>query len=54
MHIRSKLTSEICPKTVGLFGKAEQNRLKKPTLSPFLKKKTTVFVEERKTLVNFK
>ena len=30
MHLRSKLTSEICPNIGGLDGKTKQNRLKAP------------------------
>ena len=52
MHLRSKLTSEIYTKIGCLDGKAEQNCLKKPTLPPFCQK-TTVFIEELKTLVDF-
>ena len=33
MHLRSKLTSEMCQKIGVLDGKTEQNRLKVPTLA---------------------
>ena len=39
MHLRSKLTLEICPKIGDLDGKTEQNRLKVPTLPLFFFKK---------------
>ena len=52
-HLQSKLTSEICPKVGGLGRKTDQNHLKVTTLPPFFFQKTTVFVEKRKTLVDF-
>ena len=52
MHLRSKLTSEMCPKTGGLDRETEQNRLKVSTLPHFLQK-TTVFIEKRKTVIDF-
>ena len=54
MHLRSKLTSEICQKIGGLNGKTEQNRPEVPALPPFFfKKKPTVFIEKRKALIDF-
>ena len=52
MHLRSNLTSKIRPKIGDLDEKTEQNRLKETTLPPFFQK-ITVFVEKRKTLVDF-
>ena len=52
MNLPSKLTSEICLKEGCLNGKTEQNCLKVPTLPAFFQK-PTVFVEKRKTLVDF-
>ena len=52
IHLRSKLTSEICPKAGSLRGKTGQNCLKVPTLLPF-NQKPTAFIEKRKTLVDF-
>ena len=54
MHLRSKLTSEICSKIGGLDRKTEQNRLKMAPLPPFTKiqKQKTVFLEKRKKLVD--
>ena len=52
MHLLAKLTSEICPKIGGLGGKTEQNRLKVTILSSLIRK-TPIFVEKRKTLVDF-
>ena len=53
MQLRSKLSSEICPKIGGLVEKTEQNRLKMPALPPFSFVKTTVFVEKRKNTNRF-
>ena len=52
MHLRSNLTSEICQKIGGLDRKTVQNYFKLPTLQPFVQK-TIVFVDKRKTLVDF-
>ena len=54
MHLQSKLTSEICSKIGGLDGKTEKNRLKVLNLPTFFFfQKTTVFIEKRKTLMDF-
>ena len=52
IHLRSKLSSEICSKVGSLDGKTEQKYLKELTLPPFLQK-ITVFIEKRKTLTDF-
>ena len=52
MYLRSKLTSEICPKEGGVDGKTGQNRLKVPNLPHFFQK-NNVFVEKHKALVDF-
>ena len=52
MHLRSKLTSEMCQNIGSLDGKTEQNPLKMPTLPPFIKK-ITAFIGKLKTLIDF-
>ena len=52
MYLRSKVTSEICQKIVGLDGKKEQNRLKAFTLPPYFQK-SIVFIEKQKALIDF-
>ena len=52
MHLRLKLTSEICLKVGNLGRKIEQNHLKVPTLSSFFQN-TTAFIEKQKTLIDF-
>ena len=52
MHLSQKLTLEMCQKVWSLDGKGKQNRLKAPTL-PTFSQKTVVFIEKRKTLIDF-
>ena len=52
MHLRSKLTSELCQKMGGLDRKTEQNRLKVLTL-PTFSQTVSVFIEKRKTPFDF-
>ena len=52
MHLRSKLTSEICQKVERLDGKTTQNHLKAPNLSSF-SQITAVFIEKRLKLIDF-
>ena len=52
MHLRSKLTSEMCQKIGGLNGKTNQNLLQVPIFPLFLKKTNTVFIEKRKALID--
>ena len=55
MHLRSKLTSEMCQKVGRLDGKTEQKRFKKFNLPlpPFFFQKTITFIEKQKTLIDF-
>ena len=53
MHLRSKLTSEICQKLGSLGEKTNQNHLKVPTLPPFCFQKTIAFIEKQKIIIDF-
>ena len=52
IHLRSKLTSEICQKARRLDGKMSQNRFKMCVFS-FFSRKTTIFKEKRETVFSF-
>ena len=53
MHLRSKLTSEICQKVGNLDEKTEQICLKVHILPPFFFQKTTTFIKKQETLIDF-
>ena len=54
MHLRSRLTSKMCPNVESSDEKTEQNRLILPILLPFFQK-TNAFIEKQKKekLINF-